>query len=642
MFNPAALEPYQPFFPPVPPPGTGVCDAPLVCVRYSESWQPYVLGALKALLMDSTWATTDPSVLTATRNAASDLILEFSGDGCVPDTRIDPDDPTYVDVSPDGTHWYRVPKPSDLSSFLVRNPNAIRNNGVIPDDGQLGILITTDQNTAFGGDQSGNFPALDLYTGAPIGRTEPLVRWGQSGLLSTPFLQLVQGGTPHDTIDTHFMYHAPVLSPDPSAAAATEGGLFIRPDGTPYIIVPASGGTFIKRRIGTGDGAGDGTLTDVTAHYTEGAPGSTPTLIASGSGATRHIEGTFPPIPDEITFDVDFTETDYDVDPSIVLTDSTVSGERTIDLNLHGRAVPRPVFTPPDDILPLSGAHTAWMMVDGFGSHAPFLVPADYTFQVIATSGIWSNHADVGPLVRPTNGVHTFGDFPFEGDLKMFKTSGSATPDGYYALDNETPIDPFSLFVATEDCYLLLLQHFVPGGDTANDPLGQIYVKYTITAPAAPVYDWHIDLSFIDADDRQNASFNFSGGAGTWVSGEGYGAVASNGSVELRHLSGDSTTTVAYARAVCKLADGAAGTGSPDVQKYLYVNNGSPYIFNAVSVAYVNTTYDMHGTIAPVVANGTPTGGGIVQNPGTGGTNGRISISEVHAAGFGTPPTFHP
>ena len=70
---PSAIVPFVPFPTPVSPPGVGALDNP-ICLTISADWIPYVLGALKALAMDSTWASSDPVAVKAAVQSANDLL----------------------------------------------------------------------------------------------------------------------------------------------------------------------------------------------------------------------------------------------------------------------------------------------------------------------------------------------------------------------------------------------------------------------------------------------------------------------------------------------------------------------------------------------------------------------------------------
>lgn len=426
--------------------------------------------------------------------------------GCSMDIyRINPTNGCVIQVShDDGATWSTfldvgacIPPPPDLSHFLVRNPNSIRNNGVIPADGQFGLLVATDQNTAIGANQSGEFPALDLYTGAPSGRITPLVQLGQSGLIRVPFVQLNRGGEYHTAIGHDFMYRAPQPSFAPSPSAETMGGIYITTDGVARIIRPNGSGGYFAQLIGSGTGTGDGTLTDVTAGYTPGAPGSTPTLVASGLGATRNIQGTFPPIPDHITFDVDFASVGYGVDPSLTLMDSTASGERTIDIRLNAKAVPEPIDPYANFKVPIVGTRHYSVEIDGIGTILPFQIPSGYIISNVTTHGYWT--AIAFALAFNTtfigNGTPISGATAHQNELWANRTQGVrgvTTPGAYEEVVDAEFYFPDG-FAAPEDCFLRLYSSNPTG---AYFTVGHLLVDFDLTAPAAPVYDWHIHFDF--------------------------------------------------------------------------------------------------------------------------------------------------
>lgn len=67
---------------PVDVPGVEPDAGSLVYVCFSATWQPYIIGCLKQLLLQRTWNTTDPDVLWTTQQQAFKLIEQFKG-GCL-------------------------------------------------------------------------------------------------------------------------------------------------------------------------------------------------------------------------------------------------------------------------------------------------------------------------------------------------------------------------------------------------------------------------------------------------------------------------------------------------------------------------------------------------------------------------------
>ena len=71
-------HPISPFERPVPVPGLEPDAAPLCTLSVNATWVPYVIGALKVLLLQSTWDTDDPGVLALTQQRVFNLIDQFS------------------------------------------------------------------------------------------------------------------------------------------------------------------------------------------------------------------------------------------------------------------------------------------------------------------------------------------------------------------------------------------------------------------------------------------------------------------------------------------------------------------------------------------------------------------------------------
>lgn len=72
-------DPVGSFRYPVTVPGVEPDAGVLVYVAFSEAWQPYIVGCLKQLLLQSTWGTDDPDVLNVTQLQAFKLIDQFKG-----------------------------------------------------------------------------------------------------------------------------------------------------------------------------------------------------------------------------------------------------------------------------------------------------------------------------------------------------------------------------------------------------------------------------------------------------------------------------------------------------------------------------------------------------------------------------------
>jgi hypothetical protein len=62
---------------PVPPPAVDPGSAPTQTVILSCAWLPYVRGALQQLLLQATWATSDPAILLLTQERVFNLLDLF-------------------------------------------------------------------------------------------------------------------------------------------------------------------------------------------------------------------------------------------------------------------------------------------------------------------------------------------------------------------------------------------------------------------------------------------------------------------------------------------------------------------------------------------------------------------------------------
>ena len=435
--------------------------------------------------------------------------------------RINPDNGCQWQVSHDnGTTWVlfwdATACEPNTAHFLVDNPGAVRENGIFPAAGHFGIFITANAQTGIGINQDYDYPAADFYAAKITSRIEPALRLGISGF-GHGFLDLKRGGYNREAIDEWGMYLAPPLT-SLTPTASKKGGIFTLPDGLGYIVVSDGMGGYINQRIGDTIGG----ITSLSESYTHLADGSTPRLVLTAPGAGLvNIDLGLPTIPLPTVYNGDYTALlggatpfiDMEVSivedsisvvadlnmppldlPTLFNADTTIDDGATADSltvivseTAHARSVDYILRRPPnqfDASIPTEGCAQFRMFVDGVGSWIPLLIPKGYTVQVLGVFGAWSNHADVGPLDRMTNGFHTYGSFPFPGDLVMRKTIGTPTLDGYYA-ELTTPIDPFSIFTATEDCWLVLLQYFVAGGEVSNTPVGNIYADIAICAPPA-------------------------------------------------------------------------------------------------------------------------------------------------------------
>jgi hypothetical protein len=676
-FNPGALEPFAPFFPPVPVPGAGACDLPVTCVTYSMAWQPYVLSCLKALLMDSTWNTSDPAILATTRQQAGNLLSEFMSDPCSVIFRPDPTFPTEIDYSLDGgATWTLILSAPDIPAlfpFVELNPAVPGRNTINPANPIVALQINQRSGAALaiftdGGSESG------LKITQSIGSPDPgfpMVTWQSRGahflilntldhssaiainsrrmwcmpglpLITSPIAEEV-GGMYRPTDGTDFRPHYIAVEPDTTIVdrtlefALTFAGSIV--DGDPTIaptLIPTRTGDTVDYELALNSllaGPGEAELT-FNSEYTALAPGATPTVTIVRTGVdTYEVNDQLPPI---LQADVFVDETD--VDPAftslaLVESEATVAGVRTVTNTLQR---PPDVF---DGVFPDTGTVTFRMFIDAVGSMLPMLVPSGFSVRIVNTYGLWMNNADIGPTIRPTNGQHTFGTFPFEGDLKMFKTTGAGTTDGYFALLTD-PIDPFAIFTATEDCYLLLLQHFVPGGEGSNEGVGNIYADIELFAPGSE-YAWRFDFDFLTAahtDVWRLLAVNGNDPKG-WITGEGYSSGVSGWIVTLGTIPvGDATTFLERVDIYSTtLFPGTSTVGNQLLMPGLGFTVSDP---GAAALSTAHSAFDgLHKTLN----GGQNVHINSVSYDHATTTNDQLQhITRVTLAGNGTPPTFIP
>lgn len=81
---------------PVPPPSTNPEDGPFTTVAFNSAWLPYVVGSLKQLLLQTTWDTTDSSVLALAQERAFNLLNLFTSAAGVLGVRQSPDNPCIL------------------------------------------------------------------------------------------------------------------------------------------------------------------------------------------------------------------------------------------------------------------------------------------------------------------------------------------------------------------------------------------------------------------------------------------------------------------------------------------------------------------------------------------------------------------
>jgi len=124
--------PTSSFNSPVPLVDTDPDTGPFITVCFNKEWQPYIVGALKQLMLQTTWDTHDPNQLNLVQQRANNLINLFfrSHPLCNPETseiarsgaegdenliRQDPDNPCLLQTSINGTDWCTF---ADLSLCL--------------------------------------------------------------------------------------------------------------------------------------------------------------------------------------------------------------------------------------------------------------------------------------------------------------------------------------------------------------------------------------------------------------------------------------------------------------------------------------------------------------------------------------------
>lgn len=127
--------PTSSFNSPVPLVNVDPDTGPFITVCFNKEWQPYIVGALKQLMLQTTWATTDPNQLNLVQQRANNLINLFfrSKPLCNPETaliaragaegdenliRQDPDNPCLLQTSIDGINWCTF---ADISLCLPAN-----------------------------------------------------------------------------------------------------------------------------------------------------------------------------------------------------------------------------------------------------------------------------------------------------------------------------------------------------------------------------------------------------------------------------------------------------------------------------------------------------------------------------------------
>jgi hypothetical protein len=79
MFKPSDFAvPVPSFRKPVPVPGVSATDNPDMSVCINSKWTPYILGAFKQLLLQTTWDTNDENVLEEVQGQVFDLMALFA------------------------------------------------------------------------------------------------------------------------------------------------------------------------------------------------------------------------------------------------------------------------------------------------------------------------------------------------------------------------------------------------------------------------------------------------------------------------------------------------------------------------------------------------------------------------------------
>jgi hypothetical protein len=151
---PGAILPALPFPFEIPVPETHPSDEPTVQVCFNIDWLPYIMGALGALLADSTWNTSNPTTLDSVKNDVQDLLSLFAqAEACeVLVFRVNPSDPANWQYSTDGgTTWIDGPDTAaNYTASFTADSDAPGGYDITINDGtaatDIPLLTATDVN----------------------------------------------------------------------------------------------------------------------------------------------------------------------------------------------------------------------------------------------------------------------------------------------------------------------------------------------------------------------------------------------------------------------------------------------------------------------------------------------------------------
>ena len=119
---PGAIVPFIPYPRPVEIPTAAPGDAPTVCLQVNVEWLPYLLGCAKALIVDSTWASSDQSIVNSATSRANDLLDILASDGSCSSVeyRLDPNNACIIQARADSTSpWLTFYDPITCSPTAV-------------------------------------------------------------------------------------------------------------------------------------------------------------------------------------------------------------------------------------------------------------------------------------------------------------------------------------------------------------------------------------------------------------------------------------------------------------------------------------------------------------------------------------------
>ena len=155
VHKPSAILPFQPYPRPTPVPMvSGVvpsADSDPVFIQLSSHWLPYVIGACKALVQDSTWCATSTDLIDSAVSIANDLLAYLSGAVIVYPVqfRFDPTDTVVLQYSTDGgITWLDMP---DFAPSFVRTaPDTTSDNTINSASYATPLLLNPSDAVALG------------------------------------------------------------------------------------------------------------------------------------------------------------------------------------------------------------------------------------------------------------------------------------------------------------------------------------------------------------------------------------------------------------------------------------------------------------------------------------------------------------